>query len=232
MSLIKNGCKEIAHHAGQGRSPSWRSGATTSRARRATSTLRCGTPTGARRCSSIPRRRTACPTLMRHYLAGPARPRARDHLFPRAVHQFLQALPGRHVRADARGVERRQSHRGLPAVRRGNEGDPRRMPHRRRRPQSLSRLRRADRGGPRRASSRSSSCEPPYRRRRLSRRTICARSRRRCARRPNRCAARKCCARRFGDAVVDHYVHAAEWEQGEYDRRITDWELKRGFERS
>lgn len=36
----------------------------------------------------------------------------------------------------------------------------------------------------------------------------------------------------MGDNVVDHYVHAAEWEQFEYDRRITDWELKRGFERS
>ena len=35
----------------------------------------------------------------------------------------------------------------------------------------------------------------------------------------------------FGDDVVDHYVHTAEWEQFEYDRRITDWELKRGFER-
>ena len=35
----------------------------------------------------------------------------------------------------------------------------------------------------------------------------------------------------FGDAVVDHYVHTAEWEQFEYDRRITDWELMRGFER-
>jgi glutamine synthetase len=35
----------------------------------------------------------------------------------------------------------------------------------------------------------------------------------------------------FGDAVVDHYVHTAEWEQFEYDRRVTDWELKRGFER-
>jgi glutamine synthetase len=34
----------------------------------------------------------------------------------------------------------------------------------------------------------------------------------------------------FGDAVIDHYVHTAEWEQFEYDRRITDWELKRGFE--
>ena len=36
----------------------------------------------------------------------------------------------------------------------------------------------------------------------------------------------------YGDDVIDHYVHAAEWEQFEYDRRITDWELKRGFERS
>ena len=35
----------------------------------------------------------------------------------------------------------------------------------------------------------------------------------------------------FGDEVIDHYVHTAEWEQFEYDRRITDWELKRGFER-
>jgi glutamine synthetase len=36
----------------------------------------------------------------------------------------------------------------------------------------------------------------------------------------------------LGDDVVDHYVHTAKWEQLEYDRRITDWELMRGFERS
>ncbi|MPW23758.1 Glutamine synthetase [Paraburkholderia piptadeniae] len=36
----------------------------------------------------------------------------------------------------------------------------------------------------------------------------------------------------FGDDVINHYVHAAQWEQLEYDRRITDWELARGFERS
>src|SRR5690606_17506508 len=36
----------------------------------------------------------------------------------------------------------------------------------------------------------------------------------------------------MGSEVVDHYVHTAEWEQFEYDRRVTDWELKRGFERS
>ncbi|MCO5162460.1 MAG: glutamine synthetase family protein [Mesorhizobium sp.] len=35
----------------------------------------------------------------------------------------------------------------------------------------------------------------------------------------------------LGDDVVDHYVHTARWEQFEYDRRITDWELHRGFER-
>jgi glutamine synthetase len=36
----------------------------------------------------------------------------------------------------------------------------------------------------------------------------------------------------FGKDVMDHMIHTAEWEQFEYDRRITDWELKRGFERS
>ncbi|QMV03353.1 glutamine synthetase [Devosia sp. D6-9] len=36
----------------------------------------------------------------------------------------------------------------------------------------------------------------------------------------------------FGEEVIAHYVHTAEWEQFEYDRRVTDWELKRGFERT
>ncbi|WP_420405667.1 glutamine synthetase family protein [Nisaea sp.] len=36
----------------------------------------------------------------------------------------------------------------------------------------------------------------------------------------------------FGDDVIDHYVHAARWEQAEYDRRVTDWEVNRGFERA
>lgn len=35
----------------------------------------------------------------------------------------------------------------------------------------------------------------------------------------------------LGEDVVEHYVHTARWEQLEYDRRITDWELHRGFER-
>jgi len=36
----------------------------------------------------------------------------------------------------------------------------------------------------------------------------------------------------MGDDVIDHYVRAAEWEQEEYDRRVTDWEVARGFERA
>jgi glutamine synthetase len=36
----------------------------------------------------------------------------------------------------------------------------------------------------------------------------------------------------FGDAVVDHYLHTGRWEQLEYDRRVTDWEIKRGFEQA
>jgi glutamine synthetase len=35
----------------------------------------------------------------------------------------------------------------------------------------------------------------------------------------------------MGDDVIDHYVHTADWEQFEFDRRVTDLELKRGFER-
>lgn len=36
----------------------------------------------------------------------------------------------------------------------------------------------------------------------------------------------------FGDGVVDHYTRAAEWEQEEFDRAVTDWEIARGFERA
>lgn len=36
----------------------------------------------------------------------------------------------------------------------------------------------------------------------------------------------------LGEAVVEHYLHAGRWEQAEYDRRVTDWEIARGFERA
>ncbi|MBI1848024.1 MAG: glutamine synthetase [Candidatus Rokubacteria bacterium] len=35
----------------------------------------------------------------------------------------------------------------------------------------------------------------------------------------------------FGDRVVEHYLHAARLEQQAYDAAVTDWELKRNFER-
>ena len=36
----------------------------------------------------------------------------------------------------------------------------------------------------------------------------------------------------FGDDVVEHYHHAAQWEIAETDRVVTDFELQRGFERA
>lgn len=36
----------------------------------------------------------------------------------------------------------------------------------------------------------------------------------------------------FGDKVIDHYVHAANWEVKEFSKVVTDYEIKRGFERA
>lgn len=36
----------------------------------------------------------------------------------------------------------------------------------------------------------------------------------------------------LGDNVVDHYTRCARWEQEEFDRVVTDWEIARGFERA
>jgi len=36
----------------------------------------------------------------------------------------------------------------------------------------------------------------------------------------------------FGDDVVDHYHRCAEWEQEEFDRVVTDYEIARGFEKA
>jgi glutamine synthetase len=36
----------------------------------------------------------------------------------------------------------------------------------------------------------------------------------------------------MGDAVIDHYVHAARWEQEDFDTKVTDYEVIRGFERN
>ncbi|MEM9708585.1 MAG: glutamine synthetase family protein [Pseudomonadota bacterium] len=36
----------------------------------------------------------------------------------------------------------------------------------------------------------------------------------------------------MGGEVIDHYTRAAEWEQEEFDRAVTDWEIARGFEKA
>ncbi|MCY6382311.1 glutamine synthetase family protein [Hoeflea prorocentri] len=36
----------------------------------------------------------------------------------------------------------------------------------------------------------------------------------------------------MGDYVVEHYTRCAEWEQEEFDRIVTDWEIARGFEKA
>ena len=36
----------------------------------------------------------------------------------------------------------------------------------------------------------------------------------------------------FGEKVVEHYVHSGRWELSEFDKRVTDWELERGFDRA
>ena len=38
-------------------------------------------------------------------------------------------------------------------------------------------------------------------------------------------------ARTFGDDVVEHYLHSARLEQKAFDGVVTDWELRRNFER-
>ena len=35
----------------------------------------------------------------------------------------------------------------------------------------------------------------------------------------------------FGDRVIEHYLHAARYEQADFDRAVTDYELNRMFER-
>ena len=36
----------------------------------------------------------------------------------------------------------------------------------------------------------------------------------------------------MGDKVIEHYVRAARWEQEDFDSKVTDYEVRRGFERA
>lgn len=45
-----------------------------------------------------------------------------------------------------------------------------------------------------------------------------------------RLAASEAARELFGDAFVEHYAASRDWEQREFDKHITDWELRRYFE--
>ena len=159
----------------------------------------------------------------------PARPRARDHLVPGALRQFLQALPGRHLRADQGDLVDRQPHRRLPPLRRAPKairiecriGGADLNPY-----LAFAALIAAGLAG----IEEKMELEAPFagdaylgKRLREMPKTLREATALMDKSKMLRAA--------FGDDVIDHYVHTAEWEQFEYDRRITDWELKRGFER-
>ena len=57
-----------------------------------------------------------------------------------------------------------------------------------------------------------------------------SRCRARCGRRRSGCKASKMAARLFGDAFVEHFAATREWEEREFRKHITDWELARYFE--
>ena len=155
--------------------------------------------------------------LMRAWVAGLLAHAGGDHLFPRALRQQLQALRGRDLRADQGGLVDGQPHRRLPAGRRGHarrcgssagsaaptstptSPTPRRSP-----PASTA-------SSASWSSSRSSAATPTSPAR-------CRRSRRRCATRPRRWRGSAMLRAAFGDEVVEHYLHAARWEQAECDR--------------
>jgi hypothetical protein len=97
--IIKNGCKEIAWQKGK---------AVTFLAKwHYTRRLLLPHPPVALECSTASRlffdkdAEHGMSETMRTTLRRPARSCRRDHLFPGALHQFLQALPRRHLRAHA-----------------------------------------------------------------------------------------------------------------------------------
>ena len=138
--IIKNGCKEIAHGLGKAITfmAKWNYAlaGSSSHIHQSLWSADGKTPLFFDKAGEH-----GMSALMQHYMAGQLAACGRNHLFPRALHELLQPLHRRHLRADARGLELRQPHGRLPPLRRRYQGDPRRVPHRRLRSQSLSCLR-------------------------------------------------------------------------------------------
>jgi glutamine synthetase len=167
---------------------------------------------------------------MRHYHGGPDRVCARLHLLPGALREQLQALPEGHLRADQDGLVGRQPHRRFPPVRRRHQGV-----------RVECRIGGSDinpyLASPRMLAAGLKGIEdklelaPPtsgdvYEATRMPRKS------RDPARSTETLRNSKMLREALGDAVVDHYTRCAEWEQEEFDRGVTDWEIARGFERS
>ena len=211
--------------AGQGRSPSWRS-TTSARAAPATSTCRCAAPTaslvfwdgdgaaGRRstttsspacspRCatSRCSTRRTSTPTSGSPH--GSFAP-TDDRLGPRQPHLRRPAGRPRRRRAD-----------GEPGARRRREPLPR-----------------AGRACSPAACTASSTS---WRSRTSWSATPTTPTSRRCRTRWREArdafAASELARAAFGDEVVDHYTNMADVELAAFDAAVTDWELRRGFER-
>ena len=209
--ILKNGCKEIAPTAsGQGDHLHGQMALRPCRLVELTSTPRCGTTSGKTPLFLDPDGEHGMSALDAPVRGRAARSCARDHLVPRALHQFLQALPGRHLRADQGDLVARQSHRRLPAraapTRKAIRiecriGGADLNPY-----LAIAALIAAGLAG---IEQKTGAGARPCRRR-LSRQEP-ARGAEDAARGHRSDAWLEDAARAFGDEVVDHYVHNAEW---------------------
>ena len=147
-----------------------------------------------------------------------------------ALCQQLPPLSGRVLRADSSGGRSGQSHLRDADPGAFGQRHPGREPLPRCRRQSLSRLCGDDCGRTLRAGKQARDGRSLHRQR--LRRSHGARSSQDPVR-GHRTAGRSKAARAaFGDTVVDHYVNTALQEQAVYDKRVTDLDLQRNFERA
>ena len=145
------------------------------------------------------------------------------------VNSYSRLVPGYWAPTSATwGVENRTT--ALRVIRGGAVEPARRVPHRRRGHQSLHRTGRRDRlrAVGHRASHRAGCAiegnaydreHPPHRRLPA---TLYEAAERLAASKPARAL--------FGDAFVEHYAATRQWEEREFRKAITDWELARYFE--
>jgi glutamine synthetase len=225
-SIVKNACKEIAHR--HGRSLTFMAKyAPTRRAPRPISTSRSGRtaspPSSTRRGA-----RHVGDDAPLH--GGASRPCLGRDGVPRALRQFLQALLRRPLRADEGRLVGRQPHRGLPRLRRGTKGvrvecrvgGSDLNPY-----LALAAQLAAGLDG----IERKLELEPELTGDMYQAEGIreIPKSLRDAAAALHGSAMLRAA---MGDDVVDHYHRAALWEISEADRVVTDWDVKRGFERA